>query len=247
MTLVIRKDINQLVSWSDTASGQSGLDGVLEVIAKQLQSEDESGGLVIGDLIIHLLRRAGESVLPVLPQLLEAMVRRMRTAKTATFLQVRLHLSALRCLTLTFSASHDLQSLIVPFAFLIHNQRDTVLDLLEGQAVDGTPALEVFTRTWCENAETFQGFWPPRVSTLALCACFASARPSLQGIIVKGDIIVKPETKNGESFLPVLPSPWRSCCIALCWVARWGSSDHDAFADEVKYALKAVCRIEARR
>ena len=82
-----------------------------------------------------------------------------------------------------------------------------MLDLLEGQAVDGTPALEVFTRTWCENAETFQGFWPPRVSTLALCACFASARPSLQGIIVKGDIIVKPETKNGEPFPSVLPPP----------------------------------------
>ena len=89
MTLVIRKDVNQLIAWSDSASGQSGLDGVLEVIAKQLQSADESGGLVIGDLIIHLLRRAGERVLPVLPQLLEAMVRRMRTAKTATFLQVR--------------------------------------------------------------------------------------------------------------------------------------------------------------
>ena len=56
-----------------------------------LQSRDESGGLQIGDLIIHLLRRAGEAVLPVLPQLLQAMVSRMRTAKTATFLQVRFH------------------------------------------------------------------------------------------------------------------------------------------------------------
>ena len=73
-----------------------------------------------------------------------------------------------------------------------------MLDLLEGQTVDGTPALEVLVRTWCENAETFQGFWPPRVSTLALCACFASARTSLQNVIIKGDIIVKPETKNGE-------------------------------------------------
>lgn len=57
-------------------------------MAKLLQNEDESGGLVIGDLIIHLLRRAGESVLPVLPELLKAMVGRMTSAKTATFLQV---------------------------------------------------------------------------------------------------------------------------------------------------------------
>ncbi|RPD64798.1 ARM repeat-containing protein [Lentinus tigrinus ALCF2SS1-6] len=174
LTLIIRKDIKQLVSWKDPTSGQSGLDGVLGVIAKQLQSEDESGGLVIGDLIIHLLRRAGEAILPVLPQLLEAMIKRMRTAKTATFLQ----------------------SLIIPFAFLIHNQRDTVLNLLEGKSIDGTPALEILIRTWCENAETFQGFWAPRISTLALCSLFASERQNLQNIIVKGDLIVKPETKN---------------------------------------------------
>jgi hypothetical protein len=61
---------------------------VLSLIAKSLASQDESGGLVIGDLIIHLLRRAGESVLPVLPELLQAMIGRMTTAKTATFLQV---------------------------------------------------------------------------------------------------------------------------------------------------------------
>ncbi|KAH9923163.1 armadillo-type protein [Epithele typhae] len=174
LTLITRKDIQQIVSWSDATTSQSGLDMVLQVIAKQLQSEDESGGLVIGDLIIHLLRRAGESVLPVLPQLLEAMVRRMRTAKTATFLQVRI----------TFITRAHAPSSGIPS------------ELLENMSVDGTPALEVFVRTWCENAETFQGYWPPRISTLALCACFANARPSLQGIIVKGDIIVKPETKN---------------------------------------------------
>lgn len=74
-----------------------------------------------------------------------------------------------------------------------------MLDLLEGLNIDGTPALEILIKTWCENAETFQGFWPPRISTLALCSLLASERPSLQGLIVKGDIIVKPETKNGES------------------------------------------------
>ncbi|OJT08019.1 Importin-9 [Trametes pubescens] len=160
LTLLIRKDVNQLISWSDPASSQSGLDGVLAVIAKQLQSEDESGGLVIGDLIIHLLRRAGEAVLPVLPQLLQAM------------------------------------SLIIPFAFLIHNQRDTVLTLLEGTNVGGRSGLDILIQTWCENAETFQGFWPTRISALALSSLFASERPSLQQLVVKGDIVVKPETKN---------------------------------------------------
>ncbi|EIW87234.1 ARM repeat-containing protein [Coniophora puteana RWD-64-598 SS2] len=175
LTLVIRKDCNQLLSWKDTSSGQSGLDHVFKLVAKLLQSEDESGGLVIGDMLIHLLRRAGESVLPVLPDLLQAMASRMATAKTATFLQ----------------------SLIIPFAFLVHNQADTVLGLLESKNTsDGRRCLDVVMQTWCENAETFQGFWPTRISTLALSQLYASGRPSLQGLMVKGDIIVKPETSN---------------------------------------------------
>ncbi|KAF7303143.1 ARM repeat-containing protein [Mycena kentingensis (nom. inval.)] len=170
LTLIIRKDCAQLLAFS------SGLDSVLALIAKSLSSEDESGGLVIGDLLIHLLRRAGDAVLPVLPQLLQAMISRMRTAKTATFLQ----------------------SLIIPFAFLINNQRDTVLDLLEGEGmtVDGRSGLDILIQTWCENAETFQGFWPSRISTMGLCQLFVSERPSLQSLTVKGDIIVKAETQN---------------------------------------------------
>ncbi|KAJ7665464.1 ARM repeat-containing protein [Mycena polygramma] len=172
LTLIIRKDCGQLLAWSE--SGRTGLDCVLSLIAKSLESQDESGGLVIGDLIIHLLRRAGESVLPVLPELLQAMIGRMTTAKTATFLQ----------------------SLVIPFAFLINNQRDTVLDLLESMNVQGRTGLDILIQTWCENAETFQGFWPSRISTMALSQLFVSERPSLQNLMVKGDIIVKPETQN---------------------------------------------------
>ncbi|KII94307.1 hypothetical protein PLICRDRAFT_50286 [Plicaturopsis crispa FD-325 SS-3] len=173
LTLIIRKDCNQLLSWADS-NGQTGLQNVLALIARLLESQDESGGLVIGDLIIHLLRRAGEAVLPVLPDLLRAMVGRMTSAKTATFLQ----------------------SLVIPFAFLIHNQRDTVLSLLESMNVDGRTGLDILIQTWCENAETFQGFWPTRISDLALSQLYAAERPSLQSLMVKGDIIFKPETKN---------------------------------------------------
>ena len=87
MTWVVRKDTTQLLNLHDE-QGRSGIDNTLEVIAKLLANEDESGGLVIGDLIIHLLRRASSAVIPVLPDLLQAMVRRMLTAKTATFVQV---------------------------------------------------------------------------------------------------------------------------------------------------------------
>lgn len=90
------------------------------------------------------------------------------------------------------------QSLVVPFNFLIYNQRDTILELLESSNVEGDSGLNVFIQTLCENMETFQGFWPSRVSTLALISLFASERPGLQGLIVKGDIVVDSEGKNGE-------------------------------------------------
>ncbi|KAG1813959.1 armadillo-type protein [Suillus subaureus] len=173
LALIVRKDCRQILEWRDP-SGQSGLDHILKVIAKLLQNDDESGGLVIGDLIIHLLRRAGEAVLPVLPELLQAMVLRMLSAKTATFIQ----------------------SLVVPFAFLAYNQQDTVLYLLESTTTNGRNSLDILIQTWCENAETFQGFWQSRVSTLALTKLYASGRSSLQSLMVKGDIILKPETKN---------------------------------------------------
>lgn len=67
--------------------------------------------------------------------------------------------------------------------------------------VQGRSGLDILIQTWCENAETFQGFWAERISTIALTQLFVSDRPSLQNLIVKGDIIVKPETKDGEESL----------------------------------------------
>jgi hypothetical protein len=177
LTLVVRKDVAQLLSWTHP-DGQPGLLHVFTVIARLLQNQDESGGLVIGDLIIHLFRRAGDSVLPVLPDLLHAMLVRMRTAQTATFLQ----------------------SLVVPFAFLVYSHREAVLELLEpmrvGEDEEARAGLDVLLNTWCENAATFQGFWPTRVSALALCALLASERQSVGAVVVKGDIVITPATKN---------------------------------------------------
>ncbi|KAF8577246.1 ARM repeat-containing protein [Ramaria rubella] len=178
LTLVVRKEPAQLLSWSDDI-GQSGLTNVLNLIARLLNpTESESGGLVIGDLIIHILRNAGDAVLPVLPDLMRAMANRMATAKTIGLLQ----------------------SLTVPFALMIHTHRDSVLDILESFNVDGAippkTGLEMLIATWTENADAFQGLWSQRISNLALCSLFLSDRPSLQSIKVKGDMIIKPQTSD---------------------------------------------------
>lgn len=84
----MRKDPAQLLSWSDSI-GQTGLTRVLILIARLLNpAESESGGLVIGDLIIHILRNTGDAVLPVLPDLMRALANRMASAKTVGLLQV---------------------------------------------------------------------------------------------------------------------------------------------------------------
>jgi importin-9 len=194
LTLIVRKDCNQLIFWNDS-NGRSGLDWVLSLVARMLESQDESGGLQIGDLIIHLFRRAGEAILSILPQLLQAMVSRMTSAKTATFLQVS---KAIDSYNEEFAYLD--QSLVIPFAFLINNQRDTVLSLLETMDIEGRSGLDILMQTWCENAETFQGFWPSRISTLALTQLFLSDRQSLKNLRVKGDIIIKAETKDGKMF-----------------------------------------------
>lgn len=91
LTALVKKDSGQVLAWSDGA-GQGGLDYILRILGKLLQSADESGGLNVGELIITIFRKAGNAVLPVLPELLQAMITRMTTARTASFLQV--------CLTL---------------------------------------------------------------------------------------------------------------------------------------------------
>lgn len=57
--------------------------------------------------------------------------------------------------------------MILPFAYLINSQTDTVLALLETFEVS-TPsgpksALQVVLSAWCDNADGFQGAWNIRV------------------------------------------------------------------------------------
>ncbi|KAG8901625.1 hypothetical protein FRB99_005185 [Tulasnella sp. 403] len=188
LTLVIRKGCDQLLSFVSPVTGETGVTLTLKLVATLLTpatSETEAGGLFIGDMIVHLLKNAGSSdqLRPHLPELLTALVRRLQTAKTATYMQ----------------------SLIIPFAYLIHSQRDEVLNLLESTQVGSTTTLEILVKAWCENAETFHGFWATRMSTIALCDLFASDRASLRSIMVRGDMIVRPETKNAPTEYTSIP------------------------------------------
>ncbi|SCZ96701.1 BZ3500_MvSof-1268-A1-R1_C083g00450 [Microbotryum saponariae] len=220
ITTVVRKDVGQLLAWKD-AQGRSGLELVLQQVAKLLEpDESESGGLFVGDLVLHLIRKAGEQLGPVLPDLLKAFVTRLATAETASFSQ----------------------SLILPFAYLIHKQADTVLALLEGITVASPtgprPALQVLLSSWSENVDVFQGFWALKASTVALAELFLSPRPSLSQIVVKGDLLLtdanrnrimtRARAKNSQS--KCLPHLIESKSIVLTDPQRAFFSDPDQFS-----------------
>jgi importin-9 len=92
---LIKEHASVSINWTDE-TGRNGLDHTLMLIATLLNpTGDESGGLVIGDLIINLLRKAGEAILPALPTLLQVMIGKMMTAKTPTLIQVGFFISLL--------------------------------------------------------------------------------------------------------------------------------------------------------
>jgi hypothetical protein len=114
--------------------------------------------------------------------------------------------------------------LILPFAYLVHQQLDTVVTLLEGIVVPGqgsAPAragLEVLLTSWCDNVDVFQGYWNLKVryvesavpgrlrgeslislclfSSVALTQLFLSQRPSLGQIQVKGELLLTAANSN---------------------------------------------------
>lgn len=152
------------LKWTDE-QGRSGLNHSLGLTAILLDSGgDESGGLLVGDLIINLLRKAGDEILPVLPNLLEAMIKRMTTAKTPTFIQVSNKLERM------FRIIYESQSLIIPVALLLRMHRDSTLDFLETAVIstadslyESRSGLDVLLQTWCDNAEIIQGAWASRI------------------------------------------------------------------------------------
>jgi importin-9 len=71
-------------------TGQTSLPRIFSIISKLIEpSHGEGAGMYIGDLVVQLLRKNIQSVLPILEDLLKAFVIRLAEAETASFIQVR--------------------------------------------------------------------------------------------------------------------------------------------------------------
>jgi hypothetical protein len=70
------------------------VDAIFELLSKFLNPDfSESGAIYVGDLIIHLFRKATQSIQPILSQVLQALVIRMAQAKLPSFIEVSLSYS----------------------------------------------------------------------------------------------------------------------------------------------------------
>ncbi|GAA5804125.1 hypothetical protein HPULCUR_009611 [Helicostylum pulchrum] len=166
----IVKDCDHIMRWHDQ-SGKSGLDYIIHFIAKLLEpTGTDSESLFVGDLIVTLIQKVGSGISPVLPDLLTAVLHRLMNTDYQPFVQ----------------------SLVMVFAHLVISQQETVFQFLCNTQINGKSGLEILMTTWCENYDSFSGYYTMKVSAIALSKIYLSSDPRLSSITVKGDIIVNP-------------------------------------------------------
>lgn len=78
-----------LASRRDEASSKTGMDLIIQFIAQLLDpSQTESASLFVGDLISVLIKKGGDLINSILPELLNAVTVRLTDAKLPSFIQV---------------------------------------------------------------------------------------------------------------------------------------------------------------
>ncbi|BEJ11716.1 hypothetical protein CspHIS471_0201760 [Cutaneotrichosporon sp. HIS471] len=181
LTYIVRKDCNKLIQWH-APDGTNGIARIFGLLGRFLAPTfSESGGLFVGDLVMHLFRKAGSAIAPVLGDLLNAMASRLGTAQTDSFVQ----------------------SMVIPFAYLFGTEyTEQVLQLLQSfQPVtvspgETVPALDLVLQKWCDVADTITGSWNIRVNDLGLCKLFTVGSPAVSRVVVKGDLLITDANRN---------------------------------------------------
>ncbi|GFZ49805.1 hypothetical protein JCM24511_07208 [Saitozyma sp. JCM 24511] len=182
----------------------------------------QSGGIFVGELIMHLFRKAGGAIGPVLPDLLRAIVGRLAVAKLPSYIQ----------------------SLALPFAYLFCTEHTTqTLDLLSQFSVpmpDGTErnALDVVLSAWCEMSDVYSGSWNIRVSDLGMVKLFALPDTRLSHIIVKGDLIISDANRNSE-YSP-LPWFWQTAERTVAIITRSRAKTTPNQYTQIPFQVKAL-------
>ncbi|OJI99128.1 hypothetical protein ASPVEDRAFT_125819 [Aspergillus versicolor CBS 583.65] len=168
---ILAHDFNQFIAWRDPQSGKEAIEVVLVIIDRLLgPSVDDHAATEVGQLAAELVERAGSERLgPYLPQLLQAVARRLVTAEKAQFIQ----------------------SLILVFARLTLISAREVVDFLAQVDIGGQSGLPIVMSKWLENSVNFAGYDEIKQNIIALATLYNLEDPRLAQVQVKGDLIVQ--------------------------------------------------------
>ncbi|KAL2837175.1 armadillo-type protein [Aspergillus pseudoustus] len=168
---ILAHDFPQFVSWREPQSGKEAIEVVLVIIDRLLgPSVDDHAATEVGQLAAELVEKAGSERLgPYLPQLLQAVARRLATAEKAQFIQ----------------------SLILVFARLTLISAGEVVDFLAQVDIGGQSGLPIVMGKWLENSVNFAGYDEIKQNIIALATLYNLEDPRLSQVQVKGDLIVQ--------------------------------------------------------
>ncbi|KAI9007390.1 armadillo-type protein [Gaertneriomyces semiglobifer] len=202
VTEIFPQVVQILLTSDDHAILQNGLDYIIKIIAKLIDpSVDESAAIFVGDLINKLIQKAGDRLVPVLPQLLSALANRLKDARMPSFIQ----------------------QLVMVFVHLLNTQPQAlVIDFLATMDLDGRSGLEVVVNAWCDTFGDFHGFYNIKASAVAMTKVFAAGDGRVQGLMVKGDeivtsdrIITRSMTRNRPVQYQSIPFPAKALKLIL--------------------------------
>lgn len=168
---ILAHDFNQFIAWRDPQGGKEAIEVVLVIIDRLLSpSVDDHAATEVGQLAAELVERAGSERLgPYLPQLLQAVARRLVTAEKAQFIQ----------------------SLILVFARLTLISAREVVDFLAQVDIGGQSGLPIVMSKWLENSVNFAGYDEIKQNIIALATLYNLEDLRLAQVQVKGDLIVQ--------------------------------------------------------
>lgn len=167
LKLLVNRDFGGISSWSDGVN--DGAQYIMKFILKLLDPcTSESSAIFVGELITKLIQKGGSTLETYIPNLLTAVVHRLKEAKMPSFVQ----------------------TLVLIFCHLIQTQMTTVLTFLSSLTIGDKTGLEIFISKWLNIFGEIQGFYAVKLSTSALVKLYLSSDQRLQSIQLQGDLIV---------------------------------------------------------
>ncbi|KAJ3249603.1 Importin 9 [Chytriomyces hyalinus] len=200
---LVLKDFQAVVQWSDGV--KNGLGYILDIIARLIRpGSDESSCLYVGTLITSVIKKGEAEILPILPNLLTAIVYRLATAKYTQLIE----------------------TLILVFANLIlQHGSATIVNFLSGISVPerNLNGLELLLTVWGDHFGEVNGFYNVKLNAAAMATLFkdSGSDERVQKVIVKGrlkpteKIITRSKSKNVPDQYTMIPFPAKAVMLLL--------------------------------